>query len=223
MTLRHHRRQYEQMSEFERETIIGIMEAVQSARRVARHLKRLDFIVTEGWGPVDRRDVIYTATRLRTPMEASCREHHHIIRHARVESTASITAVQTHAAPSLRAHVSYQTLARLLAERYLVLWGPFFTCASNNIHSPTPLFGVVSFTTRLDCDGMEPVLLVKMDCKKLNLAEEKRYMNDLPMGPSRTFQCFLEKFAYVKDRKFPEALIWSPQVVKNGREHGRQN
>ncbi|GFT95521.1 transposable element Tcb1 transposase [Trichonephila clavipes] len=43
------------------------MEAVWSARRVARQLNRSGCVVKKVLGPVDPRDVIYTKTRLRMP------------------------------------------------------------------------------------------------------------------------------------------------------------
>ncbi|GFY29646.1 uncharacterized protein TNCV_1812261 [Trichonephila clavipes] len=45
MPLRHFRRQYEQLSQFERGRIIGMMEAGWLARRVARELGRSDCVV----------------------------------------------------------------------------------------------------------------------------------------------------------------------------------
>ncbi|GFW17763.1 HTH_Tnp_Tc3_2 domain-containing protein [Trichonephila clavipes] len=54
----------------------------------------------------------------------SRREDRHIIRHARVELTASLAAVRTLAAASLRAHVSSRTIARRQAEGHLVSRGP---------------------------------------------------------------------------------------------------
>ncbi|GFX13422.1 hypothetical protein TNCV_2191761 [Trichonephila clavipes] len=63
MPLRHHRRQYAQLFEFERGRIIGMMEAWWLAQRVDRSdLSDCDEVL----GPVDRRDVVYMATRLRT-------------------------------------------------------------------------------------------------------------------------------------------------------------
>ncbi|GFW91842.1 transposable element Tcb1 transposase [Trichonephila clavipes] len=44
MPLRYFRRQYEKLSQFKRETNIGIMEAVWSVRRVARQLVRYDCV-----------------------------------------------------------------------------------------------------------------------------------------------------------------------------------
>ncbi|GFV13590.1 transposable element Tcb2 transposase [Trichonephila clavipes] len=45
MSLRRFQRQYEQLSQFERKRIIGIMEAGWSARRVARQLGRSDCVM----------------------------------------------------------------------------------------------------------------------------------------------------------------------------------
>ncbi|GFT03425.1 uncharacterized protein TNCV_2985871 [Trichonephila clavipes] len=44
------RRQYEQLSQFERGRIIGMMETGWSARRVARQLGRSDCVVRRCWG-----------------------------------------------------------------------------------------------------------------------------------------------------------------------------
>ncbi|GFW18307.1 HTH_Tnp_Tc3_2 domain-containing protein [Trichonephila clavipes] len=49
MPLRRFRRQYEQLSQFERGKIIGMMEAGWSARRVARQLGRSDCVVRRCW------------------------------------------------------------------------------------------------------------------------------------------------------------------------------
>ncbi|PRD28299.1 UNVERIFIED_CONTAM: hypothetical protein NCL1_32776 [Trichonephila clavipes] len=49
MQLRHFRSQYEQLSQFERGRIIGMMEAGWSARRVARQLGRSDCVVKRCW------------------------------------------------------------------------------------------------------------------------------------------------------------------------------
>ncbi|GFV49654.1 transposable element Tcb2 transposase [Trichonephila clavipes] len=50
MPLRHFRRQYEQLSQYERGRIIGMMEAGWSARRVARQLCRSDCVWCRGQG-----------------------------------------------------------------------------------------------------------------------------------------------------------------------------
>ncbi|GFX44055.1 transposable element Tcb2 transposase [Trichonephila clavipes] len=49
MPLRRFRRQYEQLSQFERGRIIGMMEAGWSARRVARQLGHSDCVVMKCW------------------------------------------------------------------------------------------------------------------------------------------------------------------------------
>ncbi|GFW33630.1 uncharacterized protein TNCV_2211621 [Trichonephila clavipes] len=67
MPLRRFRRQYEQLPQFERGRIIGMVEAGWSARRVTRQLVHSDCVARRCWESVDPRDVIYTKTRLRTP------------------------------------------------------------------------------------------------------------------------------------------------------------
>ncbi|GFW54496.1 uncharacterized protein TNCV_1608601 [Trichonephila clavipes] len=59
------RRQYEQMSQFERMKIIGMMDAGRSARQVARQISRSDCNAKKVLEPVNTSDVIYTKTRLR--------------------------------------------------------------------------------------------------------------------------------------------------------------
>ncbi|GFT75730.1 hypothetical protein TNCV_3125301 [Trichonephila clavipes] len=49
MPLRCFRRQYEQLSQFDRESIVGIMEAGWSARQAARQLGRSDCVVRRYW------------------------------------------------------------------------------------------------------------------------------------------------------------------------------
>ncbi|GFT25193.1 transposable element Tcb2 transposase [Trichonephila clavipes] len=69
------------------------------------------------WGPEDIIVVIYTATSFSgRPRQTSCREDRHIIRHARVEPTASFTQ----AAPSIRAPVSSRTIAMCLTDGHLI-------------------------------------------------------------------------------------------------------
>ncbi|GFY13320.1 transposable element Tcb2 transposase [Trichonephila clavipes] len=50
MPLRRFRRQYEQLSQFERERIIGMMQGEWSSRRVARQLGHSDCVVRRCWG-----------------------------------------------------------------------------------------------------------------------------------------------------------------------------
>ncbi|GFW66671.1 uncharacterized protein TNCV_1371041 [Trichonephila clavipes] len=68
MPLCRFQRQYEQLSQFERGRIIGMMEAGWSARRVAPQLDRSDCVVRRCWDQwILEMYVIYTKTRLRTP------------------------------------------------------------------------------------------------------------------------------------------------------------
>ncbi|GFY04160.1 transposable element Tc1 transposase [Trichonephila clavipes] len=49
MTLRRNRRQYEQLTDFDRGRIIGLREAGWSNRRIGRHLGRSDMVVARCW------------------------------------------------------------------------------------------------------------------------------------------------------------------------------
>ncbi|GFT14972.1 hypothetical protein TNCV_4315621 [Trichonephila clavipes] len=75
-------------------------------------------------GTVDRRDVIYTVTRLRTPSvdQSSRRPSHHTTRMRR--ATCLIGAVQKQAESSIRNPMSSRTTAKHLAEGHLVSRGP---------------------------------------------------------------------------------------------------
>ncbi|GFU07072.1 uncharacterized protein TNCV_2993221 [Trichonephila clavipes] len=55
MSLRRFRRQYEQLSQFQRGRIIGMIEAGWSARRVARQLDRSDCVVRRCWASGSER------------------------------------------------------------------------------------------------------------------------------------------------------------------------
>ncbi|GFS52739.1 HTH_38 domain-containing protein [Trichonephila clavipes] len=49
MPLRRNRRQYEQLTDFDRGRIIGLREAGWSNRRIGRHLGRSDMVVARWW------------------------------------------------------------------------------------------------------------------------------------------------------------------------------
>ncbi|GFV33512.1 HTH_38 domain-containing protein [Trichonephila clavipes] len=49
MPLRRNRRQYEQLTDFDRGRIIGLREAGWSNRRIGRHLGRSDIVVARCW------------------------------------------------------------------------------------------------------------------------------------------------------------------------------
>lgn len=120
MPLHRHRRQYDQLSEFERGRIIGMMEAGLSARRVASHLGRSDSTVRRCWDQWIRERSHTRRPGSGRPRQTNSREDRHIIRHARVAPTSSLSTIQTQVAPSLQAPVSVRTVARRLSEGHLV-------------------------------------------------------------------------------------------------------
>ncbi|GFW36928.1 transposable element Tcb2 transposase [Trichonephila clavipes] len=91
MPLCRFRRQYEQLSQFERGRIIGMMETGRSARRIARQLSRSDCFTSR-------------------------REDHHTTRNARVQPTTSTGAIEVQVAPSLEAPMYSRTIRRRLSE-----------------------------------------------------------------------------------------------------------
>ncbi|GFY24587.1 transposable element Tcb2 transposase [Trichonephila clavipes] len=101
MPLCRFRRQHEQLSQFERGRVIGMMEAGWSARRVARQLGRSNCVV-RGFGTSgSERCHLHE-----DPRQTSRREDHHIVRNARLQLIASSAAIQAQVAPSLGALVS---------------------------------------------------------------------------------------------------------------------
>ncbi|GFV63930.1 transposable element Tcb2 transposase [Trichonephila clavipes] len=94
------------------------MEAEWSARRVARQLGRSDCAVRRCWDQWIREMSFTRRPGSGRPRQTSRREDHHIVRNARLLSTAS-AAIQAQVAPSRRAHVSSRTIRRRLAEGHL--------------------------------------------------------------------------------------------------------
>ncbi|GFX50880.1 transposable element Tcb2 transposase [Trichonephila clavipes] len=119
MPLHHFRRQYEQLSQFERGRTIGMMEAGLSARKVARQLGRSECVVrrcSDQW----IREMSFTRrSGSGCPRQTSRREDRRIVRNTRVQPTASSAAIQAHVAPSLGALVSSRTIRRRLDEGHL--------------------------------------------------------------------------------------------------------
>ncbi|GFU08916.1 transposable element Tcb2 transposase [Trichonephila clavipes] len=113
--LRRFRRQYEQLSQFERGRIIGLMEAGWSARRVARELGRSVCVVRRYWDQWIREMSFTRRSGSGQPRQTSRREDRHIVRNAREQPTASLAAIQTQVEPSLGAPVSSRTIRRRLA------------------------------------------------------------------------------------------------------------
>ncbi|GFU40390.1 transposable element Tcb2 transposase [Trichonephila clavipes] len=124
MPLRRFRRQYEQLSQFERGRILGMMEVGWSARRVVRQLGRSDCVVRRCWDQWIRE---MSFTRRPGPGRSrltSRREDRHIVRNVHIQPTASLAVIQAQVAPSLGDPVSSQTIRRRLAEGHLGLWRP---------------------------------------------------------------------------------------------------
>ncbi|PRD33222.1 UNVERIFIED_CONTAM: hypothetical protein NCL1_18098 [Trichonephila clavipes] len=119
MPLRRFRRQYEQLSQFERERIFDMMKAGRSARRVARQLGRSNCVVRRCWDQWIREMSITRKPGSGRPRQTSRREDHHIVRSAPVQPTASSATIQAQVAPSLGVPVSSQTIRRRLAEGHL--------------------------------------------------------------------------------------------------------
>ncbi|GFW64711.1 transposable element Tcb2 transposase [Trichonephila clavipes] len=113
MPLRRFRRQYEQMLQFGRGRIIGMMEVGWTARRIARQLGRSDCVVRKRWDQWIREMSFTRNPGSGRPRLTSRQEDHHIVRNARVRPTSSSDALQAQVAPSLGAPVSPQTETEL--------------------------------------------------------------------------------------------------------------
>ncbi|GFT58501.1 uncharacterized protein TNCV_1249911 [Trichonephila clavipes] len=100
MPLRRFRRQYEQLSQFERGRIIGMIEAGWSARQIARQLSRSDCVVRRCWDQWIREISFTRRPSSGRPRQTSRREDCHIVRNARVQPTASSVAIQAQIVPS---------------------------------------------------------------------------------------------------------------------------
>ncbi|GFY02233.1 transposable element Tcb2 transposase [Trichonephila clavipes] len=118
MPLRRFRRLYEQLSQFERGRIIGMMEAGWSARQVARQLGSFDCVERRCWVQWIR-EMSFTRPGSGHPRQTSHREDRHFARNARVQATASSGAIQAQVAPSLGVPVSSRTIRRRLAKGHL--------------------------------------------------------------------------------------------------------
>ncbi|GFW20409.1 transposable element Tcb2 transposase [Trichonephila clavipes] len=74
-----------------------MMESGWSARRVTCQLGRTDCVVRKCWEP---REMLFTQRPgSGRPQQTSRREDHHIVRNARVHTTASSAAIQAQVAP----------------------------------------------------------------------------------------------------------------------------
>ncbi|GFW59675.1 transposable element Tcb2 transposase [Trichonephila clavipes] len=98
--------------------IIGMMEAGWTARRVARQLGHSDCVVRRCWDQWIREMSFTRRPGSGCPRQTSCREDRNIVRNARVQSTASSTAIQA-LVHSLGAPISSRTIRRCQAEEHL--------------------------------------------------------------------------------------------------------
>ncbi|GFU44501.1 transposable element Tcb1 transposase [Trichonephila clavipes] len=98
MPLRRFRRQYEQLSQFERGRIIGMMEAGWSARQVARQLGRSDCVVKRCWDQWIREMPFTRKAGSGRPRQTSHHEDRHI--RPRGERLNLAFASQRHTAPT---------------------------------------------------------------------------------------------------------------------------
>ncbi|GFV05945.1 retrovirus-related Pol polyprotein from transposon 412 [Trichonephila clavipes] len=98
LPLRRFRRQYEQLSQFERESLIGKMEAGWSARWIARQLCRSDCVVRRCWDQWIREMSFTRRTGSGRNRQTSRQEDHHI--RPRGECLNPAFALQRHTAPT---------------------------------------------------------------------------------------------------------------------------
>ncbi|GFU19993.1 transposable element Tcb2 transposase [Trichonephila clavipes] len=96
MPLRRFRRQYAQLSQFERGRIIGMMEAGWSARRVARQLRRSDCAVRRFGDQWIQEMSFARRPDSGRPQQSSRRADRHIVRNARALPTASSRLAEGH-------------------------------------------------------------------------------------------------------------------------------
>ncbi|PRD32142.1 UNVERIFIED_CONTAM: hypothetical protein NCL1_21388 [Trichonephila clavipes] len=90
MPLRRFRIQYEQLSQFERGRITGMMKAGWSARRVSPQLGCSDCVVRRCCDQWNREMSLTRRPGSGRPRQSSRREDRHIVRNARVQPTASL-------------------------------------------------------------------------------------------------------------------------------------
>ncbi|GFX55035.1 hypothetical protein TNCV_2305581 [Trichonephila clavipes] len=94
-------------------------------------------------------DVIYTATRLRTPSTDQSSRNRHIIQHALIRRYPDSGHTFTTDSSVFSNH------CKVSGGRTFGITAPI-TCNVHHTHSSTPPFGVVSRTMGLDCNGMKP-------------------------------------------------------------------
>ncbi|GFX49030.1 HTH_38 domain-containing protein [Trichonephila clavipes] len=91
MPLRRNRRQYEQLTDFDRGRIIGLREADWSNRRIGRHLGRSDMVVARCWQQWITEGRVYRRGGSGRPRNTNDREDR-AIRRVATSASASLVA-----------------------------------------------------------------------------------------------------------------------------------
>ncbi|GFX49099.1 transposable element Tc1 transposase [Trichonephila clavipes] len=116
MPLRRNRRQYEQLTDFDRGRIIGLREAGWSNRRIGRHLGRSDMVVARCWQQWITEGRVYRRGGSELPRNTNDREDRAIRRVATSAPTTSLASIQRHLPPSRHPVPSRETIRRRLTE-----------------------------------------------------------------------------------------------------------
>ncbi|GFU14360.1 transposable element Tcb2 transposase [Trichonephila clavipes] len=106
MPLRRNRRQYEQLTDFDRGRIIGLREAGWSNRRIGHHLGRSDMVVARCWQQWITEGRVYRRGGSGRPRNTNDREDRAIRRVATSAPTTSLASIQRHLPPSRHPAVS---------------------------------------------------------------------------------------------------------------------
>ncbi|GFY03028.1 HTH_Tnp_Tc3_2 domain-containing protein [Trichonephila clavipes] len=114
--LRRNRRQYEQLTDFDRGRIIGLKEAGWSNRRIGRHLGRSDMVVARCWQQWITEGRVYRRGGSERPRNTNDREDRAIRRVATSAPTTSLASIQRHLPPSRHPVPSRETIRRRLTE-----------------------------------------------------------------------------------------------------------
>ncbi|GFV56666.1 transposable element Tc1 transposase [Trichonephila clavipes] len=114
--LRRNRRQYEQLTDFDRGRIIGLREAGWSNRRIGRHLGRSDMVVARCWQQWITEGRVYRRGESGRPWNTNDREDRAIRRVATSAPTTSLASIQRHLPPSRHPVPSRETIRRRLTE-----------------------------------------------------------------------------------------------------------
>ncbi|GFV47971.1 HTH_38 domain-containing protein [Trichonephila clavipes] len=116
MPLRRNRRQYEQLTDFDRGRIISLREAGWSNRRIGRHLGRSDMVVARCWQQWITEGRVYRRGGSGRPRNTNDREDRAIRRVATSATTTSLASIQRHLPPSRHPVPSRETIRRRLTE-----------------------------------------------------------------------------------------------------------